>query len=76
MKQISVDVDEALLEKARELSGEHEDQVLIARALEALVRYETAMQIFKYQGTGIWEGDLAEMREDSPRRPGKRSGSR
>jgi RNA polymerase sigma factor (sigma-70 family) len=44
------------------------DESAIADALRLGEGSERARQILKLQGQGLWRGDLAEMRGDSPRR--------
>ncbi len=38
------------------------------RALEDFIRRVKARRILSLTGTGLWEGDLAGMRRDAPRR--------
>ena len=45
------------------------DESAIAEALRLSHPGEPARQILSLQGLGLWHGDLAEMRQDSPRRP-------
>ncbi len=45
------------------------DESAIADALRLGQDGERAKQILSFQGLGLWHGDLAEMRRDSPRRP-------
>jgi RNA polymerase sigma factor (sigma-70 family) len=45
------------------------DESAIAEALRLSHPGERAKQILNLQGLGLWRGDLAEMRRDSPRRP-------
>lgn len=71
MKRIGLSLDEQLLEEARRLSGERTHSGTVGRALEEFVRRIKARQILKLQGSG-WEGDLAAMRDDKPRRPRRR----
>ena len=68
MKRTNVVLDEVLLQEARRLSGEKTYSATIMRALNDFVRRLKARQIFELQGLGLWEGDLAEMRDDHPRK--------
>ncbi len=61
-------LDDELLEEATRLSGEKTYSATVNLALAELVRRIRARGILKLQGTGAWEGDLAEMRRDEPRR--------
>ena len=72
MKRTNVVLDESVLAEARRLSGEKTYSATIMKALNEFVRRATARQIFDLQGLGLWEGDLSEMRRDSPRKRGKR----
>jgi len=65
-------VDETLLSDALRLSGAKTYSAVVARALEDLVRRIKARTILELAGSGLWEGDLAEMRADRPR-AGRRS---
>jgi Arc/MetJ family transcription regulator len=68
MKRTNVVLDERLLEEATRLSGEKTYSAAISRALDEFVRRVKARRILELRGSGQWEGDLAEMRRDSPRR--------
>ena len=61
-------LDERLLEEAVRLSGERTYSGVVQRALRDYVRRIRARQILTLGGTGLWEGSLAEMRRDRPRR--------
>lgn len=62
---------EELLEEAVRLSGERTYSRAVERALEDFVRRVKARQILELAGSGVWEGNLAEMRDDRPARKGK-----
>ena len=72
MKRTTLMVDETLLSDALRLSGAKTYSAVVARALEDLVRRIKARTILELAGSGLWEGDLAEMRADRPR-AGRRS---
>ena len=78
MKRTNLVLDERLLEEAVRLSGERTYSAAVARALKDFVRRVRANHILELAGSGLWEGDLAEMRDDrSVRRPRARTrGSR
>ena len=61
-------VDEALLSEAVRLSGSKTYSEVVARALMDLVRRIKARQILEFAGSGLWQGDLGEMRGDRPDR--------
>jgi len=73
MKRTNVVLDEKLLEEAHAISGEKTYSATINKALRELVRDHNVAGIYSLFGTGVWEGDLAEMRQDNPRRPEKPS---
>lgn len=74
MKRTNLVLDEHLLEEATRLSGERTYSAAVGRALDDFVRRIHARQILTLQGSGLWEGDLGEMRRDPPprRRASKR----
>lgn len=67
MKRTNLVLNEELLEEAVRLSGERTYSATVDRALAEFVRRIKARQILELGGSGLWEGDLATMREDSPR---------
>ena len=72
MKRTNVVLDERLLEEATRLSGEKTYSRAIARALDDFVRRAKARRILELRGSGLWEGEVDQMRRDSPRRSRKR----
>ncbi len=64
MKRTNLVLDERLLEEATRLSGEKTYSRTVERALEDFVRRIKARQILTLAGSGLWEGDLTEMRRD------------
>ncbi|MGH9361341.1 MAG: type II toxin-antitoxin system VapB family antitoxin [Thermoanaerobaculia bacterium] len=68
MKRTNLVLDEQLLEEAVRLSGERTYSRAVERALEDFVRRAKAGRILDLAGSGLWEGDLGEMRDDRPRR--------
>ena len=67
MKRTNVVIREDLLEEATRLSGERTYSRTIERALEDFVRRIKARRILELAGSGLWEGDLSEMRRDRVR---------
>jgi Arc/MetJ family transcription regulator len=61
-------LDEDLLEEAIRVSGERTYSGVVMRALDDYVRRIRARQILSLRGSGLWEGNLGEMRGDRPRR--------
>jgi Arc/MetJ family transcription regulator len=64
MKRTNLVLDEDLLEEATRVSGEKTYSAAVMRALEDFVRHARARQILELRGSGLWEGDLSEMRRD------------
>jgi Arc/MetJ family transcription regulator len=72
MKRTSLMVDEETLREAMRLTGEPTYSALVRRAVEDLVRRIKARRILDLRGSGLWEGDLGEMRGDKADRPKRR----
>ena len=68
MKRTNLVLDGSLLEEAQRLSGERTYSKTVDRALQEFVRRARAGSILELAGSGLWEGDLAAMRDDAPRR--------
>ena len=66
MKRTNVVLDEQLLEEAVRVSGEKTYARTIERALSEMVRRARARSIEAYAGSGVWHGNLSEMRRDDP----------
>lgn len=76
MKRTNLVLDEALLNEALRASGERTYSAAVSRALEEFVRRARASRIFELGGSGLWDGELAEMRRDeggSRQKPGRRA---
>ncbi len=76
MKRTNLVLDEDLLEEAVRLSGEKTYSRAVERALRHFVRQAKAGRILELAGSGLWEGDLSEMREDRLTRPPQRRSRR
>ncbi|MEE9264605.1 MAG: type II toxin-antitoxin system VapB family antitoxin [Vicinamibacteria bacterium] len=73
MKRTNLVLPEDLLEEAVRLSGEKTYSKTVERALVEFVRRIKARRILELQGSGVWQGDLQEMRRDPSRtRRGRR----
>lgn len=68
MKRTNLVLDEKVLEEATRLSGAKTYSSAVMRALEDFIRRVKARRILDLTGSGLWEGDLAEMRRDAGRR--------
>ena len=64
MKRTNLVLDEKLLEEALRLSGERTYSGVVNRALVDLVRRIKARRILDLAHSGLWQGNLAEMRGD------------
>ena len=64
MKRTNLVLDEATLEEALRLSGERTYSVAVNLALREFVRRARAERILDLAGSGLWQGDLGEMRGD------------
>jgi hypothetical protein len=73
MKRTNLVLREDLLEEATRLSGEKTYSRAVERALEEFVRRAKARKILDLRGSGLWEGDLREMRRDAPARRRRRA---
>ena len=69
MKRTNLVLNEQILDEALRLSGERTYSKTVDRALTEFVRRVKAGRILQLAGSGLWEGDLAAMRDDRPRRP-------
>lgn len=61
-------LDEQILDEAQKLAGERTYSATVNRALEDFVRRIKANRILELRGSGLWRGDLSEMRRDSEAR--------
>ncbi len=64
MKRTNLVLDESTLAEAQRLSGERTYSGTVMRALEDFVQRAKAGRILELRGSGVWEGDLEEMRRD------------
>ena len=72
MKRTNLVLDESLLEEATRLSGLRTYSKTVELALAEFVRRVKAGRILQLAGSGLWEGDLAGMRDDRRARPARR----
>lgn len=75
MKRTHLVLDEKLLEEATRLSAQRTYSKTVDLALSEFVRRARARKILDLAGSGLWEGNLSEMRHDPPRAR-KKKGSR
>ncbi|HEY2898944.1 MAG TPA: type II toxin-antitoxin system VapB family antitoxin [Polyangia bacterium] len=72
MKRANLVLRDDLLEEATRLSGEKTYSRVVERSLEEFIARRKAQQILSLQGSGLWQGELAEMRQDAPARRARR----
>jgi hypothetical protein len=73
MKRTNLVLDASVLDEALRVSGERTYSRVVQRALEDFIRRARAGRILELVGSGLWVGDLAEMRADRPRQRRTRS---
>lgn len=71
MKRTNLVLDEQLLKEATKVLAARTYSAAVNTALEEVIRLRKIQSLPTFFGSGIWEGDLAEMREDKPRRKKK-----
>ena len=71
MKRTNLVLREDLLREAVQLCGERTYSRTVERALEDFVKRIKARRILELAGTGLWTGNLSEMRDDRRARPSK-----
>ena len=67
MKRTNLVLDERLLSEATRVLGAKTYSGAVNTALEEVIRLKKIQGLSQFFGSGVWEGDLAEMREDNPR---------
>ena len=67
MRRTNLVLDDQLLEQATRVLGAKTYSAAVNTALEEVIRLKKIQSLPRFFGTGIWEGDLAAMREDRPR---------
>ena len=58
----NVELDDALIVKAMELTNISTKKAVIHKALEELVKSNTRKEILNFFDSGVWEGNLKDMR--------------
>lgn len=64
MGRVNLLLDEELLREARRILVTSDDTATVTKALEEAVRIDKIRRLHRFVGSGIWSGDLAQMRED------------
>ena len=73
MKRTNLVLNEKLLDEATRLSAQRTYSKTVDLALAEFVRRARAGKILGLAGSGLWEGELAEMRRDARPKTKKRS---
>jgi Arc/MetJ family transcription regulator len=68
MKRTNLVLDERLLDEATRVLGAKTYSGAVNTALEEVIRFRKIQGLSQFFGSGIWEGNLSEMRDDKPRR--------
>ncbi len=68
MKRLNLVLNEHLLTEAARVLGAKTYSAAVNTALEEVARLRKIQSIPLFFGSGIWEGELAEMRRDRQRR--------
>jgi Bacterial antitoxin of type II TA system, VapB len=66
MKRTNLVLDERLLVQATQVLAAKTYSAAVNTALEEVIRLRKIQSIPNFFGSGIWEGDLSQMREDRP----------
>lgn len=64
MSRTNIDIDEALIRRARKLTRLKTKRQIVEKALELLVRSESRKGILRFYGSGVWKGDLKASRRN------------
>jgi len=74
MKRANLVLDAELLDQVSRLLGVKTYSAAVNLALAEVLRLRKIQSLPQFFGRGLWQGDLAEMRQDSAarRRPGER----
>jgi len=69
-KRTNIVLDDALVDRAKRLTGLKTKRAVVEEALQTLVRLKEQESIRSLRGRLQWEGDLQEMRRDRLDDPG------
>jgi Arc/MetJ family transcription regulator len=64
MSRTNIELDDALVLKARKLTRLKTKREIVDRALELLVRSESRKGILRFYGSGVWKGNLKAVRRN------------
>lgn len=68
MKRTNLVLDENILEEATRVLAVRTYSAAVNLALAEVIRMRKIQNIPRYFGSGIWEGELSQMRQDKPRK--------
>jgi hypothetical protein len=68
MRRTNLVLNGELLIQATRVLGAKTYSAAVNTALEEVLRLRKIQSLPRFFGSGLWEGDLSEMREDRPRR--------
>ena len=71
MKRTNLVLDEDLLNETKSASGQATYSAAVNEALAEYCRLKRVKKIYEFQGSGIWEGNLSDMRADYGPKPKK-----
>ena len=72
MRRTNLVLDERLLDEATRVLAARTYSAAVNTALEEVIRLRKIQSIPSYFGSGIWDGDLSQMREDRRSRSRRR----
>jgi Arc/MetJ family transcription regulator len=58
----NIELDDKLVNEAMRISGITTKKALVNKALQQFIDSNDLKELLEYQGSGIWEGNLEEMR--------------
>jgi Arc/MetJ family transcription regulator len=64
MSRTNIELDDALVLRARKLTRLKTKREIVDRALKLLVRSEARKGILRFYGSGVWKGDLKATRRN------------
>ena len=68
MRRTNLVLDAHLLEEAKRALGAATYSAAVNTALEEVIRIKKLQGVSEFFGSGVWDGNLARMRDDRPRR--------
>jgi len=76
MRRTSLVLDRDLLATATRVLGAKTYSAAVNQALEEILRVKKIRSLPEFFGQDLWQGDLAEMRQDRPKQARPKSGAR